>query len=315
MTSLHFGCRIETGVPEYETTAQLAQLAETVGYDSIWIRDHVAMPEVTSDPNCLECFTTLAALARDTKRVQLGTLVVCTPWRNPALVAKMAATIDVVSGGRVVLGLGAGSMGLRREFDRYGWQILPNADRIRALGEAIQIIRKMWTEEAPSFQGRYHRIQDAICEPRPKQQPHPPIFVGASGEQLALRNVARYADGWNTAVLYDEYVKKVETINRYCEAIGRDPASLLRSVNQVVIVDTPDRAQRRLEALVASRPGQPYLRHRTIAGSPHEVAERIRPFIDLGATWFITYFWESDPGAQRDNIAAFGSEVLPLFRK
>ncbi|MFN8534325.1 MAG: TIGR03619 family F420-dependent LLM class oxidoreductase [Dehalococcoidia bacterium] len=314
MEQVHFGCRIETGVPDYETTADLARQAEAVGYDSVWIRDHVAMPEVTADPNCLECFTTLAALARDTKRVQLGTLVVCTPWRNPALLAKMGATIDVLSGGRLILGLGAGSFGLRREFDRYGWQILPNADRIRSLGESIQIIRKMWTEDAPSFQGRYHRIQEAVCAPKPKQRPHPPIFVGASGEQFALRNAVRYGDGWNSAVMYDEYVQKVETVNRYCDEIGRDPATLVRSVNHVVIVDKPERAKERLEALVASKPGQPYLRRRTIAGGPEEVAERIRPFLALGANWFITYFWETDPGAQRDNIAAFGSEVLPLFR-
>ncbi|MCL6648603.1 MAG: LLM class flavin-dependent oxidoreductase [Chloroflexi bacterium] len=314
MATWSIGCRIETGLASYAEAAAQARTAEAAGFDSIWVRDHVAIPETTGDPNCLEEFVTLAGFARDTQRVKLGTLVVCTPWRNPALIAKMGATIDVMSGGRLILGLGAGSPNAEREFRRYGWPFTPQADRIRALGEAIQIIRKMWTEPAPSFRGRYHCIEEAVCQPFPLQRPHPPIIVGASGEQLALRNVARYADGWETAAPPAEFQRKSALLDQYCEAIGRDPRTLSRAVHQMVIVDEPARAATRLQQIVASRPEQRALLQRANIGTAEQVAERIRPYFAGGAETFIAFFWDISPSAQRESIARFGEEVLPLLR-
>ncbi|GIW05326.1 MAG: LLM class F420-dependent oxidoreductase [Dehalococcoidia bacterium] len=308
------GCRVETGLARYDDAAAQAKAAEAAGFDSIWIRDHVAIPETTGDPNCLEVFTTLAGLARDTERVKLGTLVVCTPWRNPALMAKMAATIDVMSHGRLILGLGAGSPNSKREFNRYGWELEPQADRIRALGEAIQIIRKMWTEPAPSFEGRYHRIEEAVCEPFPVQKPTPPIVVGASGEQLALKNVARHADGWESSSSVEEFVRKSALLDRYCEEIGRDPATISRAVHQMIVIDEPGKAEQRLQAIVASRPQTRSLLQRANLGGPEQVADRIRPYFEAGATTFIAFFWDVSHTAQLESIERFGNEVIPLLR-
>ena len=309
-----FGCRVETGLPRYDDAAAQARAAEAAGFDSVWIRDHVAIPETTGDPNCLEVFTTLAGLARDTQRVKLGTLVVCTPWRNPALIAKMGATIDVMSHGRLILGLGAGSPNSQREFTRYGWELGPQADRIRALGEAIQIIRKMWTEPAPSFEGRYHRIQEAVCEPFPIQKPHPPIVVGASGEQLALKNVARHADGWESSAAIDDFRRKSELLDRYCGEIGRDPRTISRAVHQMIVVDEPGKAEDRLRQIIASRPEQRSLLQRANLGGPEQVAERIRPYFEAGASTFIAFFWDVSHSAQMESIERFGAEVIPLLR-
>ncbi|MCS6801874.1 MAG: LLM class flavin-dependent oxidoreductase [Chloroflexota bacterium] len=314
MSNRSFGCRVETGLARYDDAAAQARAAEAAGFDSIWIRDHVAIPETTGDPNCLEVFTTLAGLARDTQRVKLGTLVVCTPWRNPALIAKMGATIDVMSHGRLILGLGAGSPNAKREFTRYGWELAPQADRIRALGEAIQIIRKMWTEPAPTFEGRYHRIHEAVCEPFPIQRPHPPILIGASGEQLALKNVARHADIWESSANVEDFRRKSAILDRYCEEIGRDPATIRRAVHQMIIVDEPGKAEERLQRIIASRPEQRSLLQRANLGSPEQVAERIRPYFEAGASLFIAFFWDISHAAQMESIERFGREVIPLLR-
>ncbi|MFN8533180.1 MAG: LLM class flavin-dependent oxidoreductase [Dehalococcoidia bacterium] len=314
MPKRSFGCRVETGLASYDDAAAQAKTAEASGFDSVWIRDHLAIPETTGDPNCLEVFTTLAGFARDTERVGLGSLVICTPWRNPALMAKMGATIDVMSGGRLILGLGAGSPTAGREFNRYGWTLDPQPDRIRALGEAIDIIRLMWTEDAPSYSGRYHQITEAVCDPKPKQRPHPPVFVGASGEKLALRNVARHADGWESSSNVEDFQRKSALLDRYCQEIGRDPVTIARAVHQMIVIDEPGKAEHRIQTIVASRPATRSLLQRANFGGPEQVAERIRPFFDAGATTFIAFFWDVSHAAQLESIERFARQVIPLLR-
>ncbi|GIW07023.1 MAG: LLM class F420-dependent oxidoreductase [Dehalococcoidia bacterium] len=311
---LHFGARLDPGLGRYAAILEHARLAERQGYDSIWVNDHVALPEVVGTDEWLECFTTLSGLAREVERVRLGTLVVAVPWRNPALVAKMAATLSDMSGGWLVLGLGAG--GGEREFRRYGWPVASPADRARMVGEAAQVMRRMWTEHAPSFTGRYFEIDEAICEPRPTSPPL--ILIGAFGDRVGLPVAAKHADIWSLGAAggaIEVYREKVERINRLCEANGRDPDSLRRAVNVYAIIDSShDRAIERLDRMIAARRAQPHLRATTIAGTPEEVAERMSPYLDLGASWFITYFWEPDPAAQAENIERFATEVIPIFR-
>lgn len=313
MADIHVGCRIETGLPSYETTLEMVKKAEEVGYESVWIRDHVAIPETTNDNNCLELFAVLAGLARETSTVELGSLVMCNPWRNPALVAKIMATIDVMSNGRTILGFGAGANGQTREFERYGFEIPPPGDRVRQVGEAMQICRLMWTEEHPSFQGRHYTIDDAICDPKPVRVP--PMLVGGAGPAL-MKQTVLHADGWNTAGTLDAYREKVELVNRLCEENGRDPKSLFRSTNQVCIVDVnSEKAEKRRQKLMEEKPGMARMLARCVCGGPEETAEAIKPFMDLGATMFVTYFWESDPQAQMENIEIFGKEIIPLLKQ
>lgn len=314
MTPLSFGYRVEMSLPSYEDASRLAQRAEAVGYDSVWVRDHVAVPEATKNANCLECFTTLAGMARDTKRVKLGSLVVCNHWRNPALVAKMGAMIDIMSGGRLILGIGAGASREVREFERYGWEMPAPADRVREVEESVQIIRRMWTEDAPSFDGRYHRISEAICEPKPISQPSPPILLAGAGEQLMLRVVAKHADIWNGAGAADVYRHKMDVVDRYCEEIDRDPESLIRSTNlNIVIGTTAEKARRRADQLIDENPMMARVFEHAIIGDTETVVERTNQLIEIGARWFVTYFWETNLEAQFESIEQFGQEVLPLL--
>ncbi|MFN8532195.1 MAG: LLM class flavin-dependent oxidoreductase [Dehalococcoidia bacterium] len=308
---LHFGARLDPGVGRYATLVEHARLAERGGYDSIWVNDHVAIPEIVGSEPWLECFTTLAALSRDTARVGLGSLVTAVPWRNPALVAKMGATIDDLSGGRLILGLGAG--GGATEFRRYGWPYAAASDRARMVGEAAELIRAMWTTPAPSFSGRYYRTDRAICEPRPSLPPK--ILIGATGDRVGLPMAAKHADIWCLGAAGGDiqiYRQKVERIDALCEANGRAPTSLIRAVNVYAIVGP--NASDRLERMLAARQAMPHLRAISIVGTAEQVAERMRPYLALGATWFITYFWEPDPAAQADNIERFAADVIPLFR-
>jgi alkanesulfonate monooxygenase SsuD/methylene tetrahydromethanopterin reductase-like flavin-dependent oxidoreductase (luciferase family) len=181
--------------PHYSLIRDEAVTAERLGFDSVWLSDHV-FGLVGSPANPFyECWTTTSALASETRRVKLGQLVMCTPFRHPPMVAKMGATLDSISDGRLILGLGTGWA--EGEFKAYGYPFEKPSTRVRRVSEAAQIIREMWTEEKASFKGRHYEIDNAYCYPKPIQKPHPPIMIAGSGEQLTLKAVARYADWSN----------------------------------------------------------------------------------------------------------------------
>jgi alkanesulfonate monooxygenase SsuD/methylene tetrahydromethanopterin reductase-like flavin-dependent oxidoreductase (luciferase family) len=184
----------------------------------------------------LDGWTLLAALAAQTKRLRLGLMVASNANQTPALLAKRAATLDVISHGRLEFGLGAG--GVEREHTAYGTDLFPAGERVRRLGEACEIIRRMWTEPVVNFEGRYYQLSETYCEPKPVQKPTPPFVIGGVGEQLTLRVVAQYADVWNYPRFplgtVEEFQQKNRVLDGYCAAIERDPASLARSV-QIII--------------------------------------------------------------------------------
>ena len=226
----------------------------------------------------------------------------------------MGAMIDVMSGGRLILGVGAGASRELREFQRYGWEMPAPADRVREVEEAVQIIHKMWTEEAPTFEGRFYRISEAICEPKPISRPRPPILLAGAGEQLMLRVVAKHADIWNGAGMLDVYRHKMDVVNRYCEEIGRDPQSLIRSTNlNIVIGTTTEKARRRADQLIDENPMMARVFEHAIIGDTETVVERTQQLIEIGAQWFVTYFWETNLDAQFESIEQFGQEALPLL--
>ena len=200
-----------------------AQWAEAHGFVWFDVMDHMIQiaPGVgKADDPFMEGWTTLAALAAVTEKIRLGTLVTPVSYRNPALLAKMAATVDIISHGRLTLGIGAGWY--EDEYRQYGWDFPKAAARIRQLEEAVQLIKAMWTQPRPSFSGRYFQIQEAILEPKPLQKPHPPILIGGSGEQLTLRVVARQADACNLFGNPQEVRRKLEILRGHCENEGRD---------------------------------------------------------------------------------------------
>lgn len=273
------------GVPPeglFDHVASLACAAETEGFGLVTVMDHLYQirgigPETDS---MLEGWSTLAALSQRTQRVRLGTLVTGVTYRNPALLAKTATTLDVLSKGRAILGIGAAWN--EDEHIGYGFEFPPVKERMDRLEDALSIITGMFREDRPSFTGRHHRIDRALNVPRPIQAGGPPILVGGGGEQRTLRIAARFADMTHWFPLgLDVLRHKTELLERYCEEIGRDVSTIERTMAAPVIV-APDEAA--ATALLASVPEErrPFVR----GGRPEQAAEALRPYIDAGFTGF-----------------------------
>ncbi len=179
----------------YTEISDLARGAEKSGFDSFWVSDHLfGGAGGTPDRNCLEAWTLLAALARDTKKIRLGVLVAAIQYRNPALQAKMAAGVDHMSGGRLEFGVGAGWK--EDEYRAYGYDFLPPGDRVEQLRDGLEITRRLWQDDRATYHGKHYRIDDAVCAPKPTQRPRPPIWIGGAGPRV-MRLAARYADGFD----------------------------------------------------------------------------------------------------------------------
>ena len=229
-TKLSFGIKTAPQNTTYEGMLRVWQEADTIPImEHAWLFDHF-MP-LGADPTgpCLEGWTLLAALAAQTKRLRVGIMVTGNTYRHPTVLANMGATVDVISGGRLDFGIGAGWNEL--EHSAYGIPLYAPGERIRRMGEACEVIKRMWTETAPDFDGQYYQLRGARCEPKPIHKPYPPFVIGGSGEQLTLRMVAKYADIWNfVGGSTETFRHKNEVLDNYCAAIGRDPAAIERSV-------------------------------------------------------------------------------------
>jgi F420-dependent oxidoreductase-like protein len=186
-------CGLAAG-PSYDEVLALARAAEEHGFESFWVPDHFFGGEGYPDRDCYEAWTVLAALSRDTRTIRLGCLVTATQYRNPALLAKIVASVDQLSGGRIEFGIGAGWK--ENEYKAYGYDFAPPGDRVDQMIDAIEICRRLWTEERATYQGRHYRVDEAVCAPKPVQRPHPPIWVGGAGPRV-LRVAARLADGFD----------------------------------------------------------------------------------------------------------------------
>src|SRR5262245_31862247 len=276
---------------ESTTFAALArhwQRAEELGYDSAWLDDHFYGVATPASIDSLECWTLMAALARETSRLRFGTLVTCNNYRHPPLLAKMASTLDHVSGGRLDFGLGAGWY--EREYVAYGYEFPAIGTRLQQLAEALQICLLMWSEERATFRGRHYRVEDAWCNPKPVQRPHPPIMIGGGGEQVLLRLVARYADCWNFGGSVDEFRHKIAVLERHCAAVGSDPAAIEKSwFGNILIEADQARLDERLAKRAARGHGDAYGLN-AMVGTPEQIAARIREYAAAGVTHFIGMF-------------------------
>jgi F420-dependent oxidoreductase-like protein len=285
----------------FDTLLAVVRACEQAGLDSVWMMDHFMFPDEEhpeKEVPLLECFVTLGALAAATRRIRLGALVAGVPYRNPALLAKMWATLDVVSHGRSIIGLGAAWHA--PEFTAYGWPFPPVPQRMEMLEEAVQIVDRMLTQRPASFSGQHYSIQGAYNDPRPVQQPRPPIMIGGSGEQVTLKLVARYADYCNlfgdpatVAHLYD-------VLRRHCAAVGR-PFDQITRCNHVGILIARDEAE--LAVKKARHPD-----YDGIAGTPEVIVARLREYAAAGSQ-YVTFGL-----ADAEDIPAIrllGEAVLP----
>jgi F420-dependent oxidoreductase-like protein len=266
----------------FDRVVEQAKAAETAGFDVVTVMDHLYQIGGIGTPGepMLEGWLVLAALARETSRVRLGTLVTGVTYRNPALLAKEATTLDTISAGRAILGLGAAWNDV--EHAAYGYDFPPIRERMDRLEEALAIIKAMFTEERPSFSGTYYRIEEALNVPRPVQPDGPKILVGGGGEQRTLRIAAKYADMTHWFALgLDALKHKTEVLERYCEEIGRDFSSIERTAGAPVIVtESEAEATAFIERLPEER--RPFVK----AGTPDQMAEALRPYIEAGFTGF-----------------------------
>jgi F420-dependent oxidoreductase-like protein len=241
----------------------------------------------------LECWTTLSALSAVTTRIRLGTMVSCNSFRNPALLAKMAATFDVISNGRLELGIGAGVQ--RNEHVAYGIPFPKPNVRIYHLKEAVEIIRKMWTEEKASYRGKYYRLNEAACEPKPLQKPHPPITIGGSGEKLTLQVTAQYADrfDWGYLPSLELYKHKLDVLKRHCETVGRDFQEIEKSCwlgDQIFIAQNRKALDEKVSNWKPKNVSMKDFQECALIGTPDECRQKIRQYANLGVTYFMLFF-------------------------
>lgn len=305
-----FGVTLPQLKRSWDDARAAAQEFERLGFDSLWVNDHLYGVPMPSVP-IMEAWTLLTAVGAVTSRVELGTLVSPPGFRNPALHAKMAATLDHITGGRVIVGLGIGWF--EAEFRGYGYGFPPVAHRLAQLREAAQLMRRMWTEPESTFAGKHFRTEAVICEPRPVRTP--PILIGGGGERVLLRIAAEHADIWNNlAVHQGELARKVARLREHCVAVGRDPAAIEVSQQTVVVLgETEADAQAKLEK--ASRIYGGHLgniEQHGIWGSPARVIDRIERQVREGCHLFIMEFFGRDP---REPARLFAEQVLPAFRR
>jgi F420-dependent oxidoreductase-like protein len=261
---------------------------ERLGYDSVWLDDHLMFKKTP----ILECWTTLSALSAVTTSIRLGTMVTSNAFRNPALLAKMAATVDVISGGRLEFGIGAGVQ--KEEHDAYGFPFLEPQVRIERLNESVEIIKKMWIEEKVSYHGKHYQIEEAVCEPKPLQKPQPPITIGGGGEKL-LKVTAQHADRFDFGYLpsMQIYKHKLQVLENHCRVVGRDFQKIEKScwpTGQIILSSNRSKLDLKVQRLKPEGMAREDFEKGSFVGTPDECAAMMRAYVDLGVTYFMLFF-------------------------
>lgn len=311
---MRFGLQINpyfagpTGNP-WDAMAATARVADESGYDSLFVYDHFlyegGYPGHPVPEPVLECFVTLGALAVSTRRLRLGQLVLGAPYRNPALVAKMATTLDLISHGRSILGIGAGWH--KREYEAYGWGDFEEVGvRMKRLEEALRVIRALWTERPASFSGRYYRVDQARESPLPIQRPHPPIMIGGSGEKVTLRLVAKYGQMCNVAGDPDTVRHRLGVLREHCDKIGRPYEEITRS-NFVTVIIGKDEA----EVVEKRERWRDFIpANGALIGTPAQLIETFRQYARAGVQYSV---FRTPDWVELDGIRLFAETVIPAL--
>jgi F420-dependent oxidoreductase-like protein len=292
----------------FDISLASALAAEESGFDSIWYSDHFMFGEPGDEveTELLECFTALGALAARTSRVKLGPYVLGAPYRNAALTAKVFASLDVISHGRVIIALGAAWH--RPEFDAYGWDFPPVEQRMEILEDTILIVERMLAESPATYGGKQRSIQGALNFPRPVQRPRPPLMIGGAGERYTLRLVAKYADMANIWGGTPDYVRhKFEVLRRHCAEIGRDDNAITRSNHLSVLLAENDRDLAAKRERYTDFPASP-----PVIGTPEQVIAHLQEYIDAGTQYIIVDLadWQDDT----ESVRRFAEIVMKPLR-
>ncbi|HEX9831370.1 MAG TPA: TIGR03560 family F420-dependent LLM class oxidoreductase [Thermodesulfobacteriota bacterium] len=309
MSKVRFGVVLRQEKIDFKPIRETAELCDELGYHSVWFYDHLlGMGSIDSD--ILEAWTLMSALSTVTSKVKIGTLVLCNSFRPPSLLAKMAATLDNISSGRLEFAIGAGWF--EPEYRAYGYPFLNTVTRIEQLREAVKIIRALWTEERATLRGKYYQIEDAYCNPKPVQKPHPAIIIGGSGERYLLRVVAELADEWNCpASNASEYDRKLKVLKNHCKELGRDMNEIAIS-EQTVCVIAENKAELE-EKLPKAKKRYGFfgdIEKTGIVGTPDECIERINNKVEKGVSKFTIFFSDI---MKPESLRFFSKEVMSAF--
>ena len=277
-------------------------------FDAVWLSDHF-VPGAgwkSPDTDTLECWTTTAAMSLRHPTYRFGQIVMGNSYRYPPLLAKSAATLQVLTGGRLILGIGAGWM--ESEYRAYGYEFPSPAVRLARLSESIRLMRRMWRGSPASFEGKHYRIKDAWCLPKPEAAP--PIMIGSGGEQIALKLVARHADWWNLSDISPEnFARKAAILEEHCRSEGRDPTSILYTLQCQALAIAPSEGEAKALA-ERSTLAKNTRAEAVIVGTPDQVAARLEPYVALGVRHFILRFLDFP---RSDGALLFAKEVAPRF--
>jgi F420-dependent oxidoreductase-like protein len=293
---------------KWQRAVETAVRAEELGYDHLWVYDHFHNVPLPAHEAMFECWTTVAAISQRTSRIRLGQMVGCTGYRNPGLLAKVTSTVDVISGGRLEWGIGAGWY--EGEFQAYGYDFPSAGTRIAMLEDCVEIVKRMWTEPDATYTGTHFSVAGAQCDPKPLQSPHPPIWIGGGGERKTLRVVAKHATHSNFGGKPEEWAHKRDVLLDHCAAVGRDPA-------EITMTWSPELFVRRTEAEIGNETrsfwGEPFdsWSAGNLVGTPEQVAEKVRAYVDLGCGGFVP--WCADY-PDHESMELFATEVVPQFR-
>ncbi len=302
----------------WETMASVAKTIEASGFESAWVYDHFHTVPVATQEVTYEAWTLMGALAAVTSTVRLGQMCTCNSYRPPAYLAKVAATIDVISNGRLEMGIGAGWY--EQEYLGYGYEFPKASVRIGQLREGVEIMRRMWTEDEVRYDGKYYTLDGAICQPKPVQDPHVPLWIAGGGEQLTLDVAARYADYTNFGVDLDEFVHKSEVLDGHCSDVARDFDMIVRSSNfNIVCEPTEVEVSKRLDWIEAhygrfvdaDRAAKVRAMFAEFSGTPRQLVDKLKPWVDAGMGYAICYF--AEVSHDTSGLELFASEVMPAL--
>jgi len=293
---------------------ELWQHLEATGWDTACVSDHFMPNTREREGAVLEAWSTLSALAAVVPRMRIGTIVLGNTYRHPAVVAKMAAQVDIISGGRLLFGIGAAWQ--RNEHEAYGIPFYTMRERLERLDEACTVFRLLWTERRSNFDGRYYQLADAPLDPKPVQKPHPELMIGGGGERVTLRIAAKHADHWNVWGGPRVLARKSAVLEEHCSKLGRDSNSINRSVNMALLITNSKADIDRLAETIAARLGSHAAdaRDTCLAGTPDQIREQLRRLQSAGATTlFIPTMFRPLDELRRD-MNRFIAEIAPDFR-
>lgn len=304
----------QNGVPvedQWDRILKVAGLIEEAGYDSIWVYDHFHTHPVVSQESTFEAWTLMAALAAVTSRARLGQMCTCALYRPPAMLAKIASSIDAISGGRLDVGIGAGWS--KGEFEAYGYRYPSDGERLDMLEESVQVLLAMWTQDEARFSGTHYKVDGAINRPRAIQKPHPPLWIAGGGEKRTLRIVAKYGDFANFNDGIEVFRHKSEVLAAHCEAVGRPFEEIGRTEHLMSVIGRDeDDLRKKLEIAAHRRSCSPEeFQEEHFAVTVPQAVETMGRFVDEGCTDMLLYFYDLGEG---DSLDLFASEVMPQVR-